>query len=74
MDSVTYEELGLRENAVLWLLGVFIEVVEAEVVLKGNRLCLPSVQGLFKQRKHWSRHQAIPDLGIILGLDTEGIG
>ena len=67
-------EMGLRENAILWLLGVFVEIVETEVVLRGNKLSVTSAKGIFKQRKQLSRHQAIPELGIILGLDTEGIG
>ena len=69
-------EKGFRENAVIWLLGSYIEIVENEVVIKGNFLSLPSVTGLLKQKKQSARHRALPDLGIISGIDfdAQGVG
>ena len=68
--------LGLRENAVMWLLGIFVELVEVEVVRKGNNLKIDQVIGIYKQRKQRAKHQAIPELGLILALDddAQGIG
>ena len=67
---------GLRENALLWLLSIYTEIVEKEVVLKGHILDPVSVRGLFRQQKQRSRYMAIPDLGPIPGLDFEprGVG
>ena len=83
IDAVNDQDLislnfpySLRENAILWLLGQYIEVVEKEVVLKGVKLDTNFIKCLFKQKKYLARTQAIPDLGIILGVDfdPQGIG
>ena len=65
---------GFRENAILWLVGVYVELVETEVILKGNRLSIASVKGIFKQRKQAAKYLALPVLGTILGLETEARG
>ena len=69
-------ERGLRENALLWMIGVYVEVVEAEVVLKRNKLDAATVLGIFKAKKQSARYQALPELGIIpvLDIDSQGIG
>ena len=68
--------VSLRENALLWLLGSYIEIVETEVVLKDHVLDHHSIAGLLKQKKQIARHLAMPDLGMIPGLDwdLQGIG
>ena len=67
---------GLRENAILWLVGNFIEIVEREVVCKNTKLSVRSIRGILQQKKSESRYQALPELGPISGLDYEpqGIG
>ena len=67
---------SLRENAILWVIGNYVELVEAEVVLKQNKLDHNTMLGYFRQRKQQSQHQAIPDLGPIPGIDwaPTGIG
>ena len=67
---------GLRENAVLWLIGNYVELVEKEVICKDKKLDLHSVQGYLKQKKYVAYQHAIPDLGIIPGIDwdPQGIG
>ena len=67
---------GLRENSILWLLGIFIKLVESDVILKQYILNPNTVPGFFKQQKQKARHMAMPDLGIIPGLDfdQQGIG
>ena len=67
---------GLRENAILWLLGVYISLVERESVLKHNILDKNSAKGHFKQMKQMATHMAIPDIGPIPGIDWEpqGVG
>ena len=53
-----------------------VEMVEKEAVMKGNRLTTASVIGTLKQKIQAARHQAVPELGIIPGLesDAQGIG
>ena len=67
---------GLRENAILWLIGSYVEIVESEVVIKENKLSPLSLEGLLKQRKLLAATQAIPELGLVPGIDwnSEGIG
>ena len=65
---------GLRENAILWLIGVYIETVEKEVVLRRFKLDIKLFKGILKQKKHSVRTQAIPELGIISGIDFEAQG
>ena len=69
-------EKGFRENAVVWLLGSFDEIVESEVVVKGVSLSVRSLTGLLKQRKQDARHKAMPELGLIGGIDfdIQGVG
>ena len=65
---------GLRENAILWMIGIYVEMVENEVIVRGNPLKVTTASGIYKQKKLITKHQAIPDLGVIVGLDTQGIG
>ena len=68
---------GLRDNAVLWLLGVFVDLVERDTVIKGNILSAEIASGWVKQRKEQTRYSAFPEIGHITGLDVEhptGIG
>ena len=67
---------SLRENAILWVIGVFVEMVEAEVVNKGNKIQHNSLLGFFRQKKQQANYQAIPDIGPIPGIDyvPTGIG
>ena len=58
----------------LWMIGVYVEIVEKEVVQKGCQLNVQMATGIFKQKKLMSRRQAIPDLGIIHGIDTDSVG
>ena len=67
---------SIHDNAITWLLGNFISLVEKEVVSKNNNLSLPFVIGAFRQLKISHSIQALPDIGFIPGIDwdTEGIG
>ena len=58
------------------MIGNYLEIVEAEVVTRGNRLNRATFSGLFKQRKLMARHQSLPEIGIIMGIDVDpqGIG
>ena len=67
---------GLKENAIIWLLGNYIELVESEVIVKENKLQPLSMKGFLKQKKLSAQNQHLPDLGLIPGLDweSEGVG
>ena len=67
---------GLRENAIIWLLSSYIEVIETEIILKNSKCSLSSFIGILKHKKDISRHQAIPELGLIpmIDWDVQGIG
>ena len=60
---------GNRENAILWLIGIYVEIVEKEIVGKGSSISTASLSGLFKQKKLQARYQALPDIGPIYGLE-----
>ena len=67
---------SLRDNAIVWVIGAFIELVETEVFVRENKINLNSLVGYFRQRKLRSYEQSIPDLGVIPGIDwnPQGIG
>ena len=67
---------SIHDNAIIWLLGNFILLVEKETVSKNNRLSLPFVMGYLKQLKISHSVQALPDIGFIPGIDwdNKGIG
>ena len=67
---------GFRENAILWMIGNYIKIVEREVVIKSNKITVNSIKGMMKQRKENSLYQALPYLSPINGIDHEpqGIG
>ena len=64
----------MRENAILWLLGTFIETVESLVIIKENSLTSAAFIGILKQKKLRARGQAMPDIGIIPGIDWDVMG
>ena len=47
--------VGLRENTIVWLLGVFVELVESQVVLREQHLNVDTLIGNLKQRKLMSK-------------------
>ena len=66
----------LREKAILWLLGIYVEIFEREVVLGGHKIDAGTMKGIFFQRKLQSCYQALPELGNLPGIDfdIDGIG
>ena len=48
LDILTLNfETGLRDNAILWMIGVYVDLVETDVVIRGNKLRLSSGVGIF---------------------------
>ena len=71
-----YFDKGLRENAIVWLLGNFIQLVETHVMSRNQKLDIHSLQGILKERKQLTVYKSMPELGLIPGIDwnPEGIG
>ena len=67
-------EGSLRENAILWLVGSFVEIVESEGVVRGNYISANSIRGILKQKKSIASLLSLPELGPIIELDSVGIG
>ena len=65
---------GFRDNAIIWLVGVFVEHVERNVVLREQQLELQHFLGDLRQRKQKASYTAMPDLGIIPGVDFDPVG
>ena len=65
---------GLRDNALIWLIGTYIDLIEKEVITKDVIVSENAAIGYFKQRKQMSHHQRIPDIGFIAGLDFDARG
>ena len=62
---------GLRENAIIWLLGLFVVNVEKMVVAKEQKLDVNTFIGILKERKQFSIYRSMPYLGIIPGIDWD---
>ena len=65
---------GLRENAILWIIGVYIETIEKEVVMKGSKIDIDLMKGIYKHRKQSDKYLAMPELGFISDFDQEAQG
>ena len=67
---------SIRETAIIWLIGTYIEMVEREVVLKNHILNQVSAIGYFKQKKQKDRYMAMPEVGLIpfIDWDAQGVG
>ena len=61
-----------REKPVLWLLGMFLEFVEAEVVTHSRRITVTMLRGHLKYKRRESKWLAMPFLGYIPIIDDGG--
>ncbi len=60
---------GLREEDILWLLGVYLEYVENRVILRGSRASTDDFVDHVRYMRCMANYQAIPHLGIIPGTN-----
>ena len=58
-----------RETDVLWVLGNYIEYVEHEAILQGNKCSAGGLLGYLRYRRSASKWIAMPELGMIPGVD-----
>ena len=64
----------LRDNAVVWVIGNYIQFVEEEVVRKNRRVLGSQLMGWLKAKALECRYRAMPDIGVIPGIHPTGIG
>ena len=56
---------GLREEDILWLLGVYFEYVEDRVILRGAKASVEDFVGHVNYMWCMATYQAIPTIGVI---------
>ena len=64
----------LRDNAIVWMIGHYVQFVEEEVVLKGRKVTGRQILGWLGAKAFECRYRAMPELGIIPGIHPTGIG
>ena len=69
-----YFPKSIRENACIWLIGNYLDLVEKEVLLFGKILTREKLNGWLAAKYSEGKFQAMPDLGFILGIHQTGIG
>ncbi len=60
---------GLREEDILWLLGVYLEYVENRVILRGAKASVDDFVGHVRYMRYQANYLAMPHLGIIPGTN-----
>ena len=65
---------GLRDEDILWLLGVYLEYVEDKVVLRGQAASVDDFLGHVKYKRAMTTNQAMSDLGLIPAVVHIGWG
>ena len=63
-----------RENASIWLVGKFVEIVEKEVYINGKVLSGDNLMGWLMAQLSCCRFQSMPSLRSIPGIQRAGIG
>ena len=63
-----------RDNAILWLIGHYLEFIEEHSVIENNRVFSLQIMGLLSGKLMECKYKAMPDIGIIPGLSPSGIG
>ena len=61
---------GLRDEDILWLLGVYLDYVEDKVILRGQTASVDDFVGHVKYKRAMANYQAMPALGLIPGTNN----
>ena len=61
---------GLRDKDILWLLGVYFELVEDKGVLRGGAASVDEFVGHVKYKWVMANYPAMPTLGLIPGMNN----
>ena len=62
------------ENSIVWVLGVYMNYVYEEAVIKGRLLSDHHVRGYMRYMYYQSKGTKMPDVGYIRGITVEGNG
>ena len=60
----------LRDEDILWLLGMYLEYMEDKVVLRGQAASVDDFVGHVKYKQVMANYQAMPALGLIPGTNN----
>ena len=63
-----------RDDAVIWLLGNYLEFVEKETYIENRRITSQQIKGFLSAKVSEAKFRAMRDIGFIPGLDQTGIG
>ena len=66
--------LSLRDNALIWLLGQYLEYVENEVMVKNLKISREQFGGWLLAKYSEAKSASIPYLGLIPGIYPMGVG
>ena len=69
-----YYQEPIQGTAVLWLIGVYVDYTEKEVILNNRRITRSNLINHIKAKWFESIRIAMPDLGFIPGLFRTGVG
>ena len=69
-----YYNVSQRENALLWVIGEYVALVDLEANEKQSRLSQHRVLNFLRSKISEYQYMASPDLGFIPGLSSTGIG
>ena len=61
---------GIRDNDILWHLGVYLEYVEDKDVLRGGVASVDDFVGHVRYKWVMANYQAMPPLGLIPGMNN----
>ena len=64
----------MSENASIWLVGKYVELVGKEAILNGKIITGENLNGWLSAQLLSSKHQSMPNLGFIPGISRTGIG
>ena len=64
----------MSENASIWLVGKYVELVEKEAISNGKIITRENLNGWLSAQLLSSKHQSMLNLGFIPGISRTGIG
>ena len=65
---------SVRENAVMWIIGHYLEYADYELISQGQKLKRDSLLGLLRAKHLECKNKAMPTIGLIPGVTPTGIG
>ena len=72
--NLYFDTVIVREEPFIWILGEYLTYIEREVILNNRRVNRVEFIGYLKAKRIENSFLPIPEIGLIPGLDTTGIG